>query len=284
MGLEYNNRNYVAHPSTKEVKVKFEKIATHDVLGGNHSSTKQINSSQQLIIFSLLLRSKIDIGEIIYNDLVTRLMDKSRQKYASYPRFISCSLQRLLGSDYPQDHKFRFIPPVISQTNFSKNPSEVTPIELTAFMNDLISHETLLFPLLASEKKGKKKTRTVTKPTCKLQGLEASRALPQKGKKSKAKKTTLIQTTLKLDQQKVPSEATNTSQSVSSGQSTNPQDIEGNIQPVVKGLPSTTDEDIHTSSLLSKAQPIDPNDSEGNIHPADKGLPATHPYEGIRTS
>ncbi|GKA69401.1 hypothetical protein Tco_0775465 [Tanacetum coccineum] len=32
LGLEYNTRNYVAHPSTKEVKVKLAKIATHDVL------------------------------------------------------------------------------------------------------------------------------------------------------------------------------------------------------------------------------------------------------------
>nr|GEU55265.1 hypothetical protein [Tanacetum cinerariifolium] len=203
MGLEYNNGNYVAHPSTKEVRVELVKIATHDVLvlGGNHSSTKQINSSQQLIIFSLCTGTKIDIREIIYNDLVTRLMAESWQTS---------------------------IPPVMSQF-FSKNPFEVTTIKLTVFMNDLISHETSVSLLLVSKKKGKKKTHTMTKPIRKSEGPEAFEALPQKGKKP----------------------------------STDPQDIEGNIQPTVKGLPSTTDEDIRTSSLLSEAQPIYPNDSEG---------------------
>nr|GEV40001.1 beta-glucosidase BoGH3B-like [Tanacetum cinerariifolium]GEV44766.1 beta-glucosidase BoGH3B-like [Tanacetum cinerariifolium] len=235
MGLEYNNGNYVAHSSTKEVRTELAKIATHDVLvlDGNHSSTEQINSSQQLIIFNLCTGTKIKIREIIHNDIVTRLMVESRQTYVSYPRFISYALQRLLGSDYPQDHKFRSIPSVMSQTNFSKNPFEVTTIKLTAFMNDLISHETSVSPLLVSEKKGKKKTYTVTKPTRKSQGPEAFEALPQKGKKP----------------------------------STDPQDIEGNIQPTVKGLPSTTDEDIRTSSLLSEAQPIFPNDSKGTYSP-----------------
>ncbi|GJW22880.1 hypothetical protein Tco_0033502 [Tanacetum coccineum] len=142
--LEYNNGNYVAHPSIEEVKAELTKINTHDillhmtpllkvsfpaawrilmtfvieVLGGNHSSTELLNSSQQLIVYSLLTRTKIDTREIIYNDLVTRLMANSRQKYVSYPRFISCALQRLLGSDYPQDHKFGSIPLVGTDTPY----------------------------------------------------------------------------------------------------------------------------------------------------------------------
>ncbi|GJQ91032.1 hypothetical protein Tco_0002171 [Tanacetum coccineum] len=70
-GLNYNNGNYVAHPSNKEVKDELEKIATRDklgyktlllkasfpvswwilmtfviqVLGGNHSSIEQFNSN-----------------------------------------------------------------------------------------------------------------------------------------------------------------------------------------------------------------------------------------------
>ncbi|GJX95262.1 retrovirus-related pol polyprotein from transposon TNT 1-94 [Tanacetum coccineum] len=159
-GLEYNNGNYVAHPFIKEVKAELAKIDTHDVLlhmtpllkvsfpaawrilmtfvievlGGNHSSTKLLNSNQQLIVYSLLTRTKIDTREIIYNDLVTRLMAKSRQKYVSYPRSLR-----------------------------------------------LLEHS------------------------------------PKKGKKAKTKKITLIQTTLQLNQQKVPLEATDTSQSMSSG-------------------------------------------------------------------
>nr|GEW29092.1 hypothetical protein [Tanacetum cinerariifolium] len=139
----------------------------------------------------------------------------------------------------------------------------------------------IIVSLLPTSKKiGNTKTQIVTKPKPKLQGLKAFEALPKKGKKAKTKKTTLIQTTLKLDQQKVLSKATHTSQSMSSGQSTEPQHIEGNIQPVVKGLPSTADEDIRTSSHLSEAKPIDPKDSKGNIHPADKGLPAIYLDKG----
>ncbi|GJY43226.1 retrovirus-related pol polyprotein from transposon TNT 1-94 [Tanacetum coccineum] len=40
--------------------------------------------------------TKVDIGEIIYSDLVTKLLNKYRLKYVSYLRFISCALQVLL--------------------------------------------------------------------------------------------------------------------------------------------------------------------------------------------
>ncbi|GKE31262.1 hypothetical protein Tco_1450584 [Tanacetum coccineum] len=116
--LDYNKGDYVAHPSPEVVKAKLTKIATNEalvqktlviktsfpvawrilltfvihVLDENHSSTKQLNSIQQLIVFSLLTRTKIDIGEIIFSDLVTRLMAKSRQRYVFYPRFISLTL------------------------------------------------------------------------------------------------------------------------------------------------------------------------------------------------
>ncbi|GJZ27661.1 retrovirus-related pol polyprotein from transposon TNT 1-94 [Tanacetum coccineum] len=44
-GLDYNNGTYVAHPSP-------------EVLSGNYSSTKQVNSIQQLITYSLITRTK----------------------------------------------------------------------------------------------------------------------------------------------------------------------------------------------------------------------------------
>ncbi|GJT70769.1 retrovirus-related pol polyprotein from transposon TNT 1-94 [Tanacetum coccineum] len=97
-GLDYNKGDYVAHPSLKVVKVELAKIAINEalVLGGNHSSTKQLNLIQHLIVFSLLTGTKIDIGEIVFIDLVTRLRAKSRQIYVSYPRFVSCDLEELL--------------------------------------------------------------------------------------------------------------------------------------------------------------------------------------------
>ncbi|GJR86498.1 hypothetical protein Tco_0210509 [Tanacetum coccineum] len=117
--LDYNNGNYVALPSTEVMKAELLKLGLHNernveesasvlvnktllsktwfpivwrnmttfviqVLGGNKFSTDQLNSSQQMIIFSLLTGVKIDIGEIIFNDLVTRLIDTPRKKYIAY--------------------------------------------------------------------------------------------------------------------------------------------------------------------------------------------------------
>nr|GEY62011.1 retrovirus-related Pol polyprotein from transposon TNT 1-94 [Tanacetum cinerariifolium] len=56
----------------------------------------------------------------------------------------------------------------------------------------------------------------------------------------------------------------------------------GNKQPAIKGLPSTSDEDIHKSSPLFEAKPTNPQNTEGNKQPVVKGLPATHPGEGAR--
>ncbi|GJW44583.1 hypothetical protein Tco_0073382 [Tanacetum coccineum] len=46
----------------------------NNVLGGNYSSNEQINSIQQMIAYCLITRTKVDFGEIIYNDLVTKLI------------------------------------------------------------------------------------------------------------------------------------------------------------------------------------------------------------------
>ncbi|GJZ93546.1 hypothetical protein Tco_0665611 [Tanacetum coccineum] len=56
------------------------------------------------------------------------------------------------------------------------------------------------------------------------------------------------------------------------------------IQTTIKGLPSTTDEDIHKSSPLSEAKPTNPQDTNGIIQLAAKGLSATKPDEGFEVS
>nr|GEY22060.1 retrovirus-related Pol polyprotein from transposon TNT 1-94 [Tanacetum cinerariifolium] len=101
-GLDYNNGAYVSHPSHEVVKAKL----ANNVLDGNYSSTEQVNFIQQLITYSLITETKVDIGEIIYSDLVTKLLNKSRLRYVSYPRFIYCALEALLGLEYTQDEKF----------------------------------------------------------------------------------------------------------------------------------------------------------------------------------
>ncbi|GJU45167.1 hypothetical protein Tco_1202433 [Tanacetum coccineum] len=144
-GLDYNNGKYVAHHTPKAV------------LGENHSSTEQVNFIQQLLAYCLITGTEVDIGEIIYNDLVTKLLNKSRLKYVSYPRFISCALQELLGPDYTQDENFRFLPGILSNSNFIKDPSKVTDIKLMAYMIVVNSQKdsVSLLPLAAKPKKGK---------------------------------------------------------------------------------------------------------------------------------
>ncbi|GJS86080.1 hypothetical protein Tco_0752621 [Tanacetum coccineum] len=102
--LDSNNGKYVAHPAPEVVKKELGKIAINpsyqdktsilknsflvawrilftfviQVLGGNYSSTEQFNSIQQLLAYSLITGTEVDIGEIIYSDLVTKLLNKSR--------------------------------------------------------------------------------------------------------------------------------------------------------------------------------------------------------------
>ncbi|GJX63520.1 hypothetical protein Tco_0296420 [Tanacetum coccineum] len=205
--LDYNKGTYVSHPSPKAVKAELARIKTDEVLinrnpilktafpmawrilftfviqflGGNYSSTKQVNSIQQLIAYYLTTRTKVDIGEIIYSDLITRLTYKSRQKYVSYPRFVSCALEVLLGTEYTQDDKFGSLPNVLSNSNFTKDLSKVIPIEFTASM---------------------------------IAGPDASRTLPQNRKQPKTQKRPVVQATETSPTKKVLTEDSNkTSQS-----------------------------------------------------------------------
>ncbi|GJX79241.1 retrovirus-related pol polyprotein from transposon TNT 1-94 [Tanacetum coccineum] len=150
IGLDYNNGTYVTMPQTEAMKVELLKLGLHNdrnetetrnVLGGNKSSTYQVNFNQQMIVFSILTEMKIDIREIIFNDLVTMLIDTPRKKYVACPRFISCVLERLLNTNYTQG------------TSLGSTPS------------------------IMMGKKNKYQIMTKTKP--KSQGLEASEVPPK---------------------------------------------------------------------------------------------------------
>ncbi|GKF05738.1 hypothetical protein Tco_0036406, partial [Tanacetum coccineum] len=93
-------------PSTDEPKKRplREFLIKFSVLNGQRPLTLDL---QLLLIIIMVLdrnysSTKVDIGEIIYSDLVTKLLNKYRLKYVSYLRFISCALQVLLGFDYTQ--------------------------------------------------------------------------------------------------------------------------------------------------------------------------------------
>nr|GEY15518.1 hypothetical protein [Tanacetum cinerariifolium] len=118
------------------------------------------------------------------------LTNKSRKNNVSYPRFISCALEVLLGSNYTQDEKLRSPLTILSNSNFSKDPSKVNPIELTASMIDVNNRETSVSPFPFSVKKKKVKSQTVTSTLPKSQGPEALGILFKKRNKPKSKKTT----------------------------------------------------------------------------------------------
>ncbi|GKC37303.1 hypothetical protein Tco_1049687 [Tanacetum coccineum] len=243
------------------------------VLGGNYSSTKQVNSIQQLLAFSLITGTEVDIKEIIYSDLVTKLLNKSRLKYVSYPRFISCALQVLLGSDYTQDKKFGFLSLILSNSNFTKDPSKVTDIELTAHMivvnnqRDLVSPP----PLDLKPKKGKSQTVTPTLPNS--QGPEASGALSKKIKKPKSNKTpTETKRDIQLASTGLPSaldEGTRKSKPLPKGTATHPQDSKGNKQPLDRDITSTTPDEGTAKTTPRPEGLLGDKDSRGNIPPAN---------------
>ncbi|GJV30144.1 retrovirus-related pol polyprotein from transposon TNT 1-94 [Tanacetum coccineum] len=115
-----------------------------------------------------------------------------------------------------------------------------------------------------------------------IQGLEASRSLPQKKKKALTKKTT-PQATETPPTKMVPIEDSDKTQSVSSGQTAHPQDTKRNIQLAVKGSYSPLDEGTRKSQPLPKGKMTDPKDLGGNKHPVDMGLPAMVPDKSIGT-
>ncbi|GJV53572.1 hypothetical protein Tco_1449313 [Tanacetum coccineum] len=139
-GLDYNNGKYVAHPTPEAVKKELGKIAI------NPSSWRE-----------LLLHLTSELHPAAFGLLL---------KYVSYPRFISCALQVLLGSDYTHDENFGFLPGILSNSNFTKDPSKFTNIELTAHVIGVNSQKDSVspLPLAAKPKKGKSQTVTPTLP------------------------------------------------------------------------------------------------------------------------
>ncbi|GJZ56634.1 hypothetical protein Tco_0611827 [Tanacetum coccineum] len=228
-------------------------IGTHCVIPRNYSSTEQINSIQQMIAYYIMTGIKVEIGEIIYNDLVTKLTNKN----------------------------FGSLPSILSNSNFSKDPSKVIEIELTALMIVVNNIESLVSPLPFSRKKKKEQSQNVSKPKPRTQGLEASRTLSQKRKKAKIDKTT-PKATKTPPTEDVPMEDYKKTHSVSSSQTDHPQDTEGNIQPahVDKGLPSKVpDEGTSKPKPLSKG-PHEDKDSEG-FKPSVNMKPSTTPVADL---
>nr|GEX43011.1 hypothetical protein [Tanacetum cinerariifolium] len=85
------------------------------------------------------------------------------------------------------DEKFGFFPGILSNSNFTKDPSKVTDIELTAMIVMNYQRDSVSPPPFSTKKK-KGKSQTVTSTLPQSQGPEASGALSKKRKKPKSKK------------------------------------------------------------------------------------------------
>nr|GEW97379.1 retrovirus-related Pol polyprotein from transposon TNT 1-94 [Tanacetum cinerariifolium] len=265
-GLDCNNGKYVAYPTLKAVKKELGKIAINpsymdktlvlknsflvawrilftfviQVLCRNYSSTEQVNFIQQLLVYCLITRTKVDIWEIIYSDIVTKLLNNSRLKYVSYLRFISCALQVLLGFDYTQDENFSPYDCCKQLEGFSVSTS---------------------FACKAKEREISDCDSNLTKS----QGLEASEALFKMRQKPKSKKpptkTKGLPSTL--------DEGTRKSQHLPESTTINPKDSVGNKQPIDIGPPSMNSDEGTTKTMPRPKGSLGDKNSGGNISLAD---------------
>ena len=116
----------------------------------------------------------------------------------SYPRFISCALNDLLGSEYIKPDSAGFEPDVLHKANYSRDPSEVTPVTLTQYMLTAIQGDNLISPIPSPTKKVKRKkgqgSRKVTQP----KSLATETSAPKPDKRGQQQKQTLTADTLRI--------------------------------------------------------------------------------------
>ncbi|GJU35900.1 hypothetical protein Tco_1184254 [Tanacetum coccineum] len=94
IGLEYNNGQYDDLPLIEAIKAKLLKLGLRNNKG--EAPKTFVNRTPMLktwfpmmMVFSLLKGTKIDIGKIIYTDLITRLLETPRKKYVAYPSVVN---------------------------------------------------------------------------------------------------------------------------------------------------------------------------------------------------
>ncbi|GJS49016.1 hypothetical protein Tco_0599137 [Tanacetum coccineum] len=252
--LVFHNNNVVAETFTKTPSVVYQNFLREFWCTAiAYDPNPPINDSKARPLKEYLIKFTVMNGKKpLILDYKTFVLHGN---YSS-TEFISCTLEVLLGSDYTQDESFGSSPTILSNLNFSKDPSKVTQIELTAFM---------------------------------VAGPEASGSLPQKRKNPKSKKPT---PETQVTPPSVPTEDSKKTQSVPSGQTAHPQDTERNTQHAVKGFHSPLDEGTRKSQPLPKVTiktkplpegPHGDKGSEGFKPPADMELLTTHVVDPSRT-
>ncbi|GJY09383.1 retrovirus-related pol polyprotein from transposon TNT 1-94 [Tanacetum coccineum] len=138
-------------------------------LVGMQGSHDQMNFSQQTIAYCLIFSLEINIGDIIFNDLINKLQNgkKNRETNVCYTRYISLVLEQLLGENYNDESLTVLKPHHISAASFqTPSASEVMNAEATA---DKSQSETNVQPLSqpkapTAKKSMKKKIPSSTEP------------------------------------------------------------------------------------------------------------------------
>ncbi|GJU85701.1 hypothetical protein Tco_1293247 [Tanacetum coccineum] len=246
-GLDYNNGKYVAHHTPEVVKKELGKIAINLSYLEKTPVLKNSFPVAWIILFTFVIQ--VDIEEIIYSDLVTNSTDK-------------------------------FLPGILSNSNFTKDPSKVTDIELTAYMIDVNSQKDSVspLPLAAKPKKGKSQTVTLTLP--KSQGTKIPRALSKKSKRPNSKRPPIeTKRNIQLASTGLPStldEGTRKSKPLPVSTATHPKDAGENKQPLDRDITFMTSDEGTAKTTPRLEWSIGDKDSRGNIPPAN--MEPVHPH------
>ncbi|GKB69688.1 retrovirus-related pol polyprotein from transposon TNT 1-94 [Tanacetum coccineum] len=89
-------------------------------LGGMQGSHDKLNINQQVIAYCLIWGLDVDIGNIIFSDLVAKILNgkKGRDPNLCYTRFLSLMIEHLLRENYENDNITSFKPHTISGSYF----------------------------------------------------------------------------------------------------------------------------------------------------------------------
>ncbi|GJV86646.1 uncharacterized mitochondrial protein-like protein [Tanacetum coccineum] len=120
-------------------------------LGGMKGSHDQLNINQQVIAYSLIWGLNVDIGNILFSDLVSKLLNgkKGREPNVCYIRFLSLIIEHFLGNAYNNDKLKTFKPHHISATSFktpSANEVALIPHMLKLANISIKPEQTLILP------------------------------------------------------------------------------------------------------------------------------------------
>ncbi|GJU40063.1 hypothetical protein Tco_1193020 [Tanacetum coccineum] len=155
-------------------------------------SHEQMNLNQQTIAYCLIFSLEINIGEIIFTDVVYKLQNgkKSREANICYTRFLSLVFEQLLGDNYHDDSLTVSKPYHISATSFQT--SSASEVNLTSHMLKVAKlskkpEESLILPSVevnAEESADKSQSGTNVQPLSQPKAPTAKRPRKKKNPSS----------------------------------------------------------------------------------------------------